>query len=153
MLSQKMPPKYLLRNLAIPLAALVLVVLTYVSAFAQTSTTSTVVGLEQVLKEAAGTAEAFKTLGLLAGFAALMTTLVSFTKTKLADDFIRAKKIKWVRPVIAILGGIVGGVLGALAQGKGAVDAAMYGVTGFFVGGGAIAIHELFAVMKGERST
>jgi hypothetical protein len=90
----------------------------------------------------------WKTAGVLAGIVALINLLVNLTKIKLIADWIEQKKLKWLRPVLAVLLGAMSGAAGALAVGS---NIPMGVVHGLLTGGAAIGLHELYSVLRGER--
>ena len=114
------------------------------------STATTSVTLDQLLNESKGVVSAFKVVGVLAGIAAAVNLLVTLTKYGPVNGFIVRKNAKWIRPVLALLAGLLSGVVAALAKGLPVHTAVLYSVGGLISGGGAIAMHELWLVLKGD---
>jgi hypothetical protein len=103
-----------------------------------------------LLRQGQGVYDAFKMVGALAGVAAIVNFLVNMTKYGPVNEFIARKKVKWVRPILALLAGLIGGFSTALARGLPWSTSALYAFGGLFAGGGAIAIHELWVAIQGE---
>lgn len=118
---------------------------------ATTTTSTTAVTLDVLLGDGQGVYEAFKGLGILAGISAAINALVNVSKFGPVRAFIKRKGWKWLRPVMAVLAGLVAGTIAGLAEGKAGALLIFYVVGGLFSGGGAIAIHELFNAIKGNR--
>ena len=134
---------------ALTLATLVCLPLGYTQVGTTTTSTVTLGGL---LQGGMGMYDTFTTLGVLAGISAAINLLINVTKFGPIAAFIKKKGWKWLRPVLALVAGLVAGMVAGLAEGKGGVSLAIYTVVGLMSGGGAIAIHELTAVVKGDRS-
>lgn len=136
--------RFLLISLILP--ALPLVALAQVS----TTTTSTVT-VGDLLSGGMDAYAAFKGLGVLAGLSAVINLLINLTKYGPLAVFIKRRGWRWLRPLLAFVAGAVGGVVAGLAEGRGGIDLGLYVVGGLMSGGGAIALHELISVIKGDR--
>ena len=134
------------------LSATMLLCLSTALAQVGTTTTSTVVSLETLLSGSVGVYDAFSNMTILVGVSAAINLLINVTKFGPVATFIKIKGWKWLRPILALIAGAMAGVVGGLAAGRGGTSLAIYVVGGLMTGGGAIAIHELIAVVKGDRS-
>lgn len=117
-------------------------------ALAQTATGTAAPSLDELLTQGQGVYDAFKMLGILAGITAAAQFLVNLSKLGFIDDFIVKKQLKWIRPMLAVLVGFLGGLGAALAQNKPVGTAILFTIGGMFAGGGSIALHELFNALK-----
>ena len=107
--------------------------------------------LPELVAEGEDVYKAFRTLGALGGVAALLNLLVNVTKFGPLAEFIKEKKLRWIRPVLALVAGTFAGFVAGLSKGDGILPAILYAFGGLFAGGGAVALHELIAVLQGKR--
>lgn len=137
--------------LVIPAAILAFFIPEALAQVVTTTTTSTVVTLDALLSEGQGVYDAFKVMGILGGISASINMLINITKYGPVAGFIKKKGWKWLRPIMALVAGLVAGAVAGLAEGKAGLALVLYVVGGTLSGGGAIAIHEVIAVFKGDR--
>lgn len=89
----------------------------------------------------------WRVVGSVGGLAALIMLLVQLTKLKPIDDLLKAKGLKWLRPVLAVVAGVITGAAGSMAVGSGILPGA---INGFFIGASAVGMHELKAARERE---
>lgn len=122
--------------------------------FAQvgTATSSTVSpSLAELVEQGKHTYELFETGAILAGISGVINVLVNISKLGPIAEYIKRKKLKWIRLIAALILGFLAGLATAFAQGMEWPMASVTALVGFFSGGGAVVIHELVATLKGER--
>lgn len=91
----------------------------------------------------------WRTVGWLAGLAALIALLIMVLKYKPIDALFERLEKKWVKPLIAaILGGISAGILAYIADGD-VVTAIVAGLT--VIGPAAVGIFEIFSKVKARN--
>ena len=118
-----------------------------------TATSSTVAPtLTELVGQGQHAYELFSTGAILAGLAAVINTLVNVSKIGAINEYIKRKKLKWIRLVAALVLGFLGGLATALTQGMEWPMATVTSLGGVMSGGGAVVIHELISMLKGNRS-
>jgi hypothetical protein len=123
-----------------------------VLAQAATATTSTVTpSVLDLLEQGKASVALFESGAILAGIALAVNLLVNLTKFKPLNDYIKRKKLKWVRPLGALLLGLIGGASEAIAAGHNWKMASVMAFLGLGSGGMAVVFHEFVASVKGER--
>lgn len=142
----------LLKRITIPLILLLALPLVAFAQEVAEVVTSTAVTVEVLLKDAKGVYDAFKMVGALAGITAAINWLVNLTKYGPVRDFIKRKGWKWIRPILALVAGVLAGIVTGIAEGLTGLALVVFVIGGAFSGAGAIAIHEVIAAFKGERS-
>ena len=91
-----------------------------IMAFGQvgTTTTSTVVGLGDLVQGAQGVYTAFDTVGVMAGLIAAVNLLITATKFGPIGAAIKKAGLKWIRPLLAVVLGGLGGAAVSLQTGQ-----------------------------------
>lgn len=143
-----------LKTSSIPLWAVALFLFPVVAlAQVATATSSTVApSLTDLLEQGQHTYKLFETGAILAGVSAVINLLVNISKMGPINDWIVRKRLKWIRLVAALVLGFLAGLSTALAQGMKWHMAAITALIGLGSGGGAVVIHELVSMLKGNRS-
>lgn len=106
--------KKFLYTLAVAFTAFML--LPELVAFAQTA--SSTVSVSDVFNQAKDTFLTFKDGQILAGIAAAVTTLVSFSKLPFINSFLRSKGLTWIRLVLAVVIAGIASAVAMVAEGK-----------------------------------
>jgi hypothetical protein len=143
-----------MRKLLTSLAGFLLVMIP-LAALAQvtTTTTSTVVpSILDLLNQGKASIALFESGAVLAGIAAAVHLLVNLTKIKPLNDYIKRKKLKWLRPLGALLLGFIGGLSESLASGQSWKTATVMAFLGIGSGGMSVVFHEFVASVRGERT-
>jgi hypothetical protein len=121
-----------------------------IMAFGQvgTTTTSTVVGLGDLVQGAQGVYTAFDTVGVMAGLIAAVNLLITATKFGPIGAAIKKAGLKWIRPLLAVVLGGLGGAAVSLQTGQVWWQAVM---AGLIAGLAAPGLHEVIELLRGNR--
>lgn len=145
----------LLRNLLLISLALVLlptVVLAQVTTATMASSSTIAPSVEELLDGGLHVYGLAKSGAIIVLLIAVINMLVNVSKFKPINEFIKRKKLKWLRPLMALAVGFLTGLATGITQGMEWYMATLYAFGGLFTGGMAVVMHEVYAGIKGDRA-
>jgi hypothetical protein len=112
------------------------------------STSSVAVGLGDLLEGGKAVYTAFDTVGVMAGLIATVNLLINATKFGPIGAAIKKAGLKWIRPLLAVVLGGLGGAAVSLSTGQVWWQAL---IAGLIAGMAAPGLHEVIELLRGKR--